>query len=80
MQKFVVLFLAALTMRIRGADRAGASTSDILDKLAKRFWSWRRKDAPFTGDDGQPATRTPRRSANGRRAAIVDKRGRDLKI
>jgi uncharacterized protein (DUF885 family) len=45
------VFCAILFIIVASAETPQAQQTDLLDKLASDFWSWRARYAPFTGDD-----------------------------
>jgi uncharacterized protein (DUF885 family) len=71
---FFVL-LVSLSLASTQAQPRNSGT-EVLDKLADDFWTWRAKYAPFTGDDVNRIER-PGRTRDWSRASI-DKRRKDL--
>jgi uncharacterized protein (DUF885 family) len=67
-----VALMLVLLGSLGGADsqtQSGNATTEPLEKLAGNFWTWRAKEAPFTGDDVNRIER-PGGVRNWSRAAI----------
>ena len=70
------IFCSAVLLSLLALSVRAEAQSDVLDKLANDFWTWRAKNAPFTGDDVNRMER-PGGTRDWSRASI-DQRGKDL--